>query len=858
MFAQYFSQLLTALIFCLVAKPELFVQSYGEPKAAALVNKFHIPDQKVFYGTLFQFKLPLTAFHSPNIKSVDVHVVPKTPLPTWLKFDPLTRELLGLPGSKDIGEVQIRVIATYLDREALSSHIFRIKVLNIEPVNLAIPLTSYNVSRGGFDRKCVGIYPTLMTVLFSIHYKFLNLQEKIKFFLTAKNDLQLSSDDLKIGTAHDFYRTPDCQKPNSPVIQSKKADQLALRIVIKMCSGVCKYADEVYEKTRKIEFGGPEPMHWITYSLDKPQKLPTYENSNSKEEVKNIPMTTNFNKIITDPNAPEIKHTINWDFMFEEKITLKVGQIMVIPISPYLVQNEKAYMLSTAESHFANTVNAKKERERSQWIQLINNSTDLGESRITIIGLESKIGDHTFCLEPSLLQDECIKFVITVQNQPADLQLNQAISINFDFPPKSFEQSTEVKLNVIRCILSTAYPSLMKQRTNSILLNDFYPAIDSSLRINVSLSDYHASLCSVKDEISNLYTNFANNGNSNEPSQFFREKCDGFDPKRVEIQYFGPCSGINVAEVELSNQQNSASSDVIKISVSTVLLISIISFIILVVVGVSIVFLIMHFTVRKPESIYCADSFCEMRAKNMPTIFPHEVQDHNSSRSSSPSRLYSLVHQSSTKSSLAQPTIIQPTRVITSSRSPDMFQSRNSFGSNRSDPNYIMQQQPLVFDSITEVVKTSPTASYASTVLANPNSPILITTGTPDVLLNSGQMPQQHEIYDVPIVDSVLRFGSFRKPRIESNSSYGGTKGTPLSNSSPYPIQRGNHSDYQDSEEQQPTASILAPKVRLSSDNSEDKQFLQFRMPSPLPTQALLLQAQADLDKHKLMSHRFC
>ena len=863
---------LNNFLFKLVIFVQFFVAVYsetsGEPTAAALKSPYHIDDQSVYFGTLFRFILPISTFHSTNIKSIDVHVLPKTPLPTWLKFDQKSRELIGLPGYNDIGNVHIKVIASYYDKDELSSHIFKIKVLNSDPTNLADKLSLKNISENSFEENCISQHPYLVTILFNMNYNFLKLQDKIKFYLTSKNELNLSEDDLKIGTARDFYQKTQCEKQSSaPQLQTTDAERLALRVVIKNCFQICKNSETIFAKVKELEFGGPKAVHWIAYTYDNKPDDPW--KTGSSENWEKVPQTSFYGvSDITNADFSQQKPTtnfqaqINWDFMFEENIAMYVGQVLTIPISPYLVQNEKVYLLTTAERHSGTTFGEAK----TQWIQLINNSTNPGNSRITIVGLESEKGTHTFCLKPSLLKTECIKFQVTIQ--ATKRELNHALSINFDFPMRSFDRSMEVKLNLINCILRTAFPDEEKRRYENILLSNYFTPIDSSLLLNISLGNYYASLCTVDNEINKIYSYFSEGDASNEPSAFFKDSCEDFTPERVSIQYFGPCSLDNNAIVQLPQEHGGAGENVIKISVSTILLISILSFVILVVIGISVIFIIMHFTVRKSESIYCADSFCEMRAKNMPTIFPHEIQDHNSSRSSSPSRLYSLVPQSSTKSSLAQPSLLQPsTRIITSTRSPDAFQSRNSFGSgsNRSDPNGVVIQ-PAIFDSITEVVRPTPSTSYTSTVIAKPNSPIIITTGTPDILINSANnhqkiAPNQQELYDVPNIDSVLRFGSFHQPRIESSASSGYNTGTVArthTGHSPYPNQTRNaHEEYQSGDDSA-TAAILAPKIRLSSDNSDDKEFLQFRMPSPLPTQALLLQAQADLDKHKVMSHRFC
>ena len=839
--------------------------SLSEPISSNFKTLYRVPDQAAYVGQLFIYKFPTKAFQSENIKSIDVFVAPKSPLPTWLMFTRTSKELKGIPTLENLGELSITVIVKYHDLDEFTSHVFKILVLTNNK-SFDRRFTVDDVIKYNLDKTCVNNYPKVLALFFNSNYEFLTLASRIEVVSAISDQTEMTLGDIFIGKQSDVIITSsDCSdKLHHSVVPAKSGDQLAIRFLIKNCLEYCTPAKDLYVLIDSLKLDHLQIVYWAVYDVglkdtpidEKPKnfnpKLPWENekvlNDNKKESQFGKPSGSGIDKYVEI-----VQPQINWDFMVNDEISIYVGEIKTIPISPYLVMNEHVYLLSPAETYSSSL---------NQWVQVVNYVTNNGDSKIYIIGLETMIGYHALCLKPSLIPRECLKFHVRVLQRPRNMEVNHAISLEFQFPLPSFERTMEVKMNLVSNILKTVYPMSDVQNFESFQLNNYSGSSDT-LTLNISLNNYYASLCAVKQEIIELYSTIVvtdPQGESTLTKKFLLNTAD-FTPWNASLELFGHCSA---PKTDDSSFQKEATNDIITFSISTILLVSILIFIILVILGVVMVLIIMHMSAKKAEPIYCGDSFCEMRAKNIAPIFGHEVNENNSSRSSSPSRLYSLVHQSSTKSSFTQVPVTSsgyPQKIIFTSKLPDTLQNRSSCESGRSGCNRIVNRTSP-FETITQVVRPTPPVSqpFVSQPSTSPrySEPQVTLASAPDILKTATQTPQV-SYYDIagvdPLPPPVSTMGSYRHPKMET--SYPGKTSSPQSPQSP------RHTA--DLSPEDPKAKLIegAPKNELQTEtDDDDSEFVQFRMPSPLPTQALLLQAQATIDKqaqyHRNPTHRFC
>ena len=877
---------LIMLIFIVIMNVMLLVESSTslglqssrwESESSAFKTLYRVPDQAAYVGQLFTYKFPAKAFQSEKIKSIEVFVAPKSPLPTWLMFSRSSKELKGIPTLENLGELSIRVIVKYYDLDEFTSHVFKILVLTNNK-SFDRRFTADDIIKYNLDKTCENSYPKVLVLFFNMNYEFLNLESKIDVVSTISAKTEITLNEIFIGKQSDAMITSsDCNdKLHHSVDPKKSGDQLAIRFLIKNCLDYCTPAKDLYVLIDSLKLNHLQIVYWAVYDIglkeppsdEKPKnfnpKLP-WENDKGLTDNDKSSQLANPSGSGIDKANEIVQPQINWDFMVNDEISIYVGEIKTIPISPYLVMNENVYLLSSAEDNtmrgYLSTLN--------QWVQVVNDVTNDDDSKIYIIGLENMVGYHALCLKPSLIPKECLKFHVRVLQRPRNMEINHAISLEFQFPLTSFDRSMEVKMNLISNILKTVYPTSEVQKFESFQLNDYTSSYDT-LTLNISLNNYYASLCAVKQEIIELYSTIVvtdPQGESTLTKRYLLNTAD-FTPLNASLELFGPCSAGKNAD---SSFQQETANDTITFSISTILLVSILIFIILVVLGVVMVLVIMHMSTKKSEPIYCGDSFCEMRAKNVVPIFGHEVNENNSSRSSSPSRLYSLVHQSSTKSSFTQVPVTSaayPQKIIFTSKVPDTLHSRNSCASGQSNACNRSINRTSPFENITQIIRPTPPVSPpyipqhqpASSPLRYVEPPQVTLAPAPDILKTTATQQPQMGYYDIAGFDpvpqpAVSTMGSYRHPKVETSYA---SKMSPQSPQSPRLTAEfcGDESKVKLIEG--------APNKNEGKNNESDddeSEFLQFRMPSPLPTQALLLQAQANIDKQghpRNPSHRFC
>ncbi len=98
-----------------VDRTYVFRIKFNNPPIPSVV----LPDQEVIRGVPFAFTVALESFADPDTDDTELHYSATSadggPLPGWLNFDPVERRFSGTAGNFDIGEFQIRVIATDSD-----------------------------------------------------------------------------------------------------------------------------------------------------------------------------------------------------------------------------------------------------------------------------------------------------------------------------------------------------------------------------------------------------------------------------------------------------------------------------------------------------------------------------------------------------------------------------------------------------------------------------------------------------------------------------------------------------------------------------------------------------------------------
>ncbi|MBF0449847.1 MAG: carboxypeptidase regulatory-like domain-containing protein, partial [Candidatus Magnetomorum sp.] len=85
----------------------------NENDAPALVNKIH--DQEAIEDTWFSFTFDENTFIDSDKDDILIYTAAckdGTPLPGWLKLDAITGKFTGRPGNKDVGAIQIHILAT--------------------------------------------------------------------------------------------------------------------------------------------------------------------------------------------------------------------------------------------------------------------------------------------------------------------------------------------------------------------------------------------------------------------------------------------------------------------------------------------------------------------------------------------------------------------------------------------------------------------------------------------------------------------------------------------------------------------------------------------------------------------------
>lgn len=100
-----------------------------------------VPDQSVDEDTPFSFVVPAGTFADPDVGDTLTYMAllsDGTPLPSWLGFDAETRTLSGTPGNGDVGELDVRIVATDAIGETASAD-FTLSVNNVNdaPVSAA-------------------------------------------------------------------------------------------------------------------------------------------------------------------------------------------------------------------------------------------------------------------------------------------------------------------------------------------------------------------------------------------------------------------------------------------------------------------------------------------------------------------------------------------------------------------------------------------------------------------------------------------------------------------------------------------------------------------------------------------------
>ncbi|RUT05902.1 hypothetical protein DSM106972_031080 [Dulcicalothrix desertica PCC 7102] len=95
-----------------------------------------ITDQIATQGISFTLQIPITTFNDADAGDTLIYTATLddgTPLPAWLSFDPNSRTFNGTPTKKELGTLQLKVIATDT-KGATAEDSFNLQVINLSPI----------------------------------------------------------------------------------------------------------------------------------------------------------------------------------------------------------------------------------------------------------------------------------------------------------------------------------------------------------------------------------------------------------------------------------------------------------------------------------------------------------------------------------------------------------------------------------------------------------------------------------------------------------------------------------------------------------------------------------------------------
>ena len=134
------------------SSPSMIIGLSGEgtePSDGSPVVVNPIPDQNATEGVQFTFTFEESTFSDPNGDDLTFSASQSNEslLPSWLSFDGPTRTFTGMPGSTDLGTVEIRVTAS--DGTLSTSDLFNLTVTSV-------PATAIRINSGGGQLSAYG------------------------------------------------------------------------------------------------------------------------------------------------------------------------------------------------------------------------------------------------------------------------------------------------------------------------------------------------------------------------------------------------------------------------------------------------------------------------------------------------------------------------------------------------------------------------------------------------------------------------------------------------------------------------------------------------------------------------------
>ena len=108
-----------------------------------------IPDQHILQDSLFEFIFAADTFSLKSGKMTYLATLAdNSPLPAWLKFDPISRKFKGIPKAADLGLLEIKVIASSGGGKADDTYNLIVQGSEILPPVLVNPISDLNLQEG--------------------------------------------------------------------------------------------------------------------------------------------------------------------------------------------------------------------------------------------------------------------------------------------------------------------------------------------------------------------------------------------------------------------------------------------------------------------------------------------------------------------------------------------------------------------------------------------------------------------------------------------------------------------------------------------------------------------------------------